>query len=469
MNGFNYFQLEQWINNFEQDPEKNTRLITDFLRIGSWIENNNNSIGIMFGKHLFEIFQNLQLKSDKVNEDWKWFLQWYATILFSRKKYLDSLQVINTLYDIVSTRLTNQNDANIKTKIDQFRIEFEKIFFSSMMDFSTLYNKEKVGKMMLVLNNTISEPDQSRTMLETTQDDETEMVGTFPNVKSLQSAAAHIKQKVYQQQVEMNSKELLQQLFAKPKQGITIVMTTCKRLATFKETMNSFLENCLDVEMATQWLVIDDNSSESDRKEMKSLFPFIQLVCKTPKDKGHAASLNIALELIRSEYVFFLEDDWKMMARKKLFAECIEVLEKSSQFGQCLANFIYAESYQDVTTAGGLLHQIQESGKTFLSHVYFSDRTSKEFKEYTEKINGLPNHAHWPHFSLNPGLMRYSALEKIGKFSLAQNFEFEYGLRYAKQGYYTAFLNDILFFNIGKKRHGKGSTLNAYQLNETLP
>ena len=56
---------------------------------------------------------------------------------------------------------------------------------------------------------------------------------------------------------------------------ITITTTTCKRLDLLKKTVNSFIECCKDLHLVKEWIVIDDNSSENDRIEMKNLYPFI--------------------------------------------------------------------------------------------------------------------------------------------------------------------------------------------------
>ena len=67
---------------------------------------------------------------------------------------------------------------------------------------------------------------------------------------------------------------------------IVLTFTTCKRLDLFKQTVYSLLNHITDLEDIHYWLCVDDNSSDEDRKEMKSLFPWIDYYMKTPAEKG---------------------------------------------------------------------------------------------------------------------------------------------------------------------------------------
>ncbi len=89
-------------------------------------------------------------------------------------------------------------------------------------------------------------------------------------------------------------------------QLITITTTTCKRLDLFKPTVNSFIACCLDFEKfeIDKWLVIDDNSSQEDRKEMAKLYPFLTFINKTQAQKGHARSINMMLRHVHTPYLF---------------------------------------------------------------------------------------------------------------------------------------------------------------------
>ena len=126
---------------------------------------------------------------------------------------------------------------------------------------------------------------------------------------------------------------------------------------------------------------------------------------------------------------------------------------------------------------------INATGTTYVDHDFINpkDKPAEYFKYVKDK--SLPNHAHWPHFSLNPCLIKKSIFEKTGLFDTSSNqhvsFEYNFGLNYhEKCGFHSIFLNDILFFNIGKPRNENSKikipksflnvdhSVNAYELNK---
>ena len=97
-----------------------------------------------------------------------------------------------------------------------------------------------------------------------------------------------------------------------PSNKITVTMTTCKRFDLFRRTMISILKYVKDLKQYLfDWIVIDDNSSEKMRNQMKEEFPFITYIYKDETNKGHARSLNILMDMIKTPYVMNIEDDWE--------------------------------------------------------------------------------------------------------------------------------------------------------------
>jgi hypothetical protein len=114
--------------------------------------------------------------------------------------------------------------------------------------------------------------------------------------------------------------------------SITITTTTCKRLDLFIQTVNSFLECCTDIcDYVYEWIVIDDNSTEEDREFMKKSYPFITYIYKTPDQKGHARSMNMLLDAIKTPYVVNLEDDWRFFVKDNYLTKCLGVLNENEE------------------------------------------------------------------------------------------------------------------------------------------
>ena len=110
------------------------------------------------------------------------------------------------------------------------------------------------------------------------------------------------------------NKEIVRQICDRKESAIpilTFTITTCKRYDLFEQTMNSFLNCCLDIHRIDRWFCADDNSSPEDRAKMKEKYPFFEFYFKDLAEKGHAKSMNIILSHVNTPYIFHMEDDWK--------------------------------------------------------------------------------------------------------------------------------------------------------------
>ena len=84
-----------------------------------------------------------------------------------------------------------------------------------------------------------------------------------------------------------------------------ITFTTCKRLDLFKQTINSILNHWTDKDKIDYWFCVDDNSSETDRIEMKELYPWIEYYLKTYEEKGHRKSMNIIWNKLNNIFFYY--------------------------------------------------------------------------------------------------------------------------------------------------------------------
>ena len=246
------------------------------------------------------------------------------------------------------------------------------------------------------------------------------------------------------------------------KPGITFTITTCKRLDLFKKTINSFLNCCTDVNKISEWLCIDDNSSLSDREEMKRLYPFFTFYFKTFEEKGHPESMNIIKKKVTTPYICHMEDDWMFYDKRNYISECLEVLNQDSSYGQCLINKNYAEIPEQHNLVGGIF-KTTNNGLRYYEHEFFSDT-----RLFREKYGSGNNCAYWPHFSLRPSLIKKSVLKHVGTFNLVvSHFEMDYSYRYMNLGYKSAFLENIYCKHIGRltSERNNNELTNAYQLN----
>lgn len=246
---------------------------------------------------------------------------------------------------------------------------------------------------------------------------------------------------------------------------ITFTITSCKRLDLFEKTMNSFINCCKDLDLITEWICVDDNSSEEDRNKMKELYPFFKFIFKTKEDKGHPRSMNIIKRSINSPYFFHMEDDFKFFVEKNYLSECLDVLYDNKKIGQCLINKNYTETHRDINVLGGEFHKTNNNLRYYIHEQVETDEQRKLW--YEKHGNGLSSN-YWPHYSFRPSLVKTQILHDVGDFNEnISHFEMDYAHRYKNKGYISAFLEGIYCIHIGRltSERNDPSKTNAYELN----
>lgn len=253
-----------------------------------------------------------------------------------------------------------------------------------------------------------------------------------------------------------------------PIQLITFTITTCKRFDLFEKTINSFLNCCTDLDRIDNWLCIDDNSSEEDRTKMKEKYPFFTFYWKTLNEKGHPKSMNIIKNIVKTPFIFHMEDDWKYFHRTNYISKCMDILVSDNMIGQCLINKNYAEIINDAHIAGGILTKTK-NGTRFYTHEYTPDKVSEQ--NFSKKYGMQRNCAYWPHFSLRPSLLKKEVLDIIGPYNeQISHFEIDYSNRYVNRGFKSVFLDGIFCLHTGRltsQRNDKNIP-NAYDMNDEI-
>lgn len=260
-----------------------------------------------------------------------------------------------------------------------------------------------------------------------------------------------------------------------PKRGIILTMTSCKRFDLFEQTINSFLACCEDRDLIDEFFIVDDNSSEEDRKKMKELYPFVNFYFKDQKEKGHIKSMNIIRSYVLSkgyEYMFHLEDDWRFLFKDNFLTKCKTVLESDKTYGQCLLNKNYSEEEELHKYVGGIPKEIDLHNKLtgnsikFYEHEYYKNQMEM-YKKMSE--NPTRNTCYyWPSYSLRASLLRTNVLQDIGEYNeKADHFEMEYAHRYTEKKYKSVYLETLYCQHLGRKTWeiNNKSISNAYSLN----
>jgi len=241
--------------------------------------------------------------------------------------------------------------------------------------------------------------------------------------------------------------------------NIMITFTTCKRFELFTQTMNSIMNTWTDAVDIQSWFCVDDNSSETDRINMKKLYPWVNFYLKTEAERGHMISMNIIwneLKKHKPTYWIHMEDDFLFFERGSYVAQAIKGLTvlKKENVHQILFNRSYAETI---------------NGYNIVSHEYINEENEFCVHKYEENTTcKLSNCHYWPHYSFRPSMMRTDIILKLGDFnSDITFFEREYANKYQRAGYKSGFFNKLTNLHIGRLTKDKDNATipNAYQLN----
>jgi GR25 family glycosyltransferase involved in LPS biosynthesis/GT2 family glycosyltransferase len=252
---------------------------------------------------------------------------------------------------------------------------------------------------------------------------------------------------------------------ASPFPLVTFSVTSCKRLDLFTQTINSFIACCTDWRMIDRWICVDDNSSSEDRIAMQKMYPFFEFHMKSFEEKGHPQSMNIIREMVKTPYLFHIEDDWSFFSQKSYISDCLDVLSHDESVMQCLVNKNYAEVEKDVCILGGD-PKTSTGGVRYFVHV--NANTEEEKIAFVEKYGSGLSQYYWPHYSFRPSLINTRVLRELGPYNeTISHFEMEYAYRYVQKGWKSAFLEGIYCIHIGRltsERHDATKS-NAYVLN----
>ena len=232
---------------------------------------------------------------------------------------------------------------------------------------------------------------------------------------------------------------------------VMLTITTCKRLALFRQTINSILRCWKDVALIDYFFCVDDNSSPEDRAEMQQAYPFFDFHMKTPDQKGHRESMNIIwhkLREIQPAYWIHMEDDWLYFKSENYITRGIQALDKYED--QDVHQVVFNRNYGLAMSSMAIM-----GGRRLEPGIWLHERTAVQGR----------NCAYWPHYSLQPSIVRTKVILELGDYSGVKSFfEREYADKYAARGYQTVFLDFIHSLHIGKQ-HWETDGLNAYALN----
>lgn len=245
---------------------------------------------------------------------------------------------------------------------------------------------------------------------------------------------------------------------------VIITFTTCKRLDLFQQTVNSILNMWSDIHKIDYWFCVDDNSSETDRNQMKTLYPWIDYYMKNVSEKGHRPSMKIIwnkLNELRPDYWIHMEDDFLFHTPGSYIDKATQMMTDARNSGYNVRQILYNRNY------GETIEDYKIQGHRMLRRMRH-DVALHQHKHVGEDV-GYRNCHYWPHYSFRPSIIDVDAILSVGNYDTPnQFFEMDYANKWTQLGFLSGFYNHITNRHIGRltsERNDKTQP-NAYELND---
>ena len=248
---------------------------------------------------------------------------------------------------------------------------------------------------------------------------------------------------------------ILQESYKYDDKDVLMTITSGKRLDLFIKTIDSIKKYILDLELVDDIICIDELSSDEDRKQMKTLYPWIKFIMKNESNKGHLISMNLIHDILKNKknikYWFHMEDDWEFIVEDNYITRGKYYLKKYKDIGlrQVLFNKGYSEILQDSWWKMG--EKLEEG---FLLHIFNEPNTPCGY---------------WPHYSFRPSIILKETIMELGNYDSSETFfERDYANKYYNKGYRSGYFDRISCIHNGKLAglRGQKDVKNAYELND---
>jgi hypothetical protein len=214
---------------------------------------------------------------------------------------------------------------------------------------------------------------------------------------------------------------------------ITVVITSCNRIELLKKTIDSF--NAMNTYPVESFIIVEDSVNSEMHRELCALYPDYTLLING-KNHGLVESIDRAYALVKTPWVFHIEDDYEFIKQGFIEASINVVTNNHFVMQVWLENMNNQPIDTTVLTGGGTpYHYASLDG---MDHI-------------------------WHGFSFHPGLRNMRIYKEIApwtQWSPKEDFlalrECKIGEEYLRKGYRAAVLTEEYCKHIG----GQNSTWN---------
>ncbi len=231
---------------------------------------------------------------------------------------------------------------------------------------------------------------------------------------------------------------------------ITSYISKPNKLDSLKQTLDSFVKHT-SIEKINKMIVINEYGKNTTEQIslLEKMYPQIEFIDKAEKDKGHARSINMIIDILREgtyDYWIHWEDSW--ILKKPFLSNAIDIMQdnKVDQLQLIPRWKDEAEERKKVwtTTSGKKYIEILKINDSIDDHLQ-PFGTCEDYKlDWWENDNG-----NWPLFSLSPGIDKVERVLNTGYFDTSPElwpvtFEFKWAIKWLCGGARKAILDETV-------------------------
>ena len=156
-------------------------------------------------------------------------------------------------------------------------------------------------------------------------------------------------------------------LTARPGQGeVTVSLIAGADRTATEQTLNSFLNCCLDVSRVGRFLVLDTGLSTADRKELHDRYRFLTFARRQPSGKPAPLLAQLRAQ-IDGRFWLHLGAGWRFFAPENYITRLSAVLDTEPQVFQVGININDATTLTATSAAEDTVHRTPETGRYLLT------------------------------------------------------------------------------------------------------
>jgi GR25 family glycosyltransferase involved in LPS biosynthesis len=199
-----------------------------------------------------------------------------------------------------------------------------------------------------------------------------------------------------------------------------LISCTCTDIQSFKDTIQSMMNQWKDIHIITDWVCIYENSIDINKIR---IYPWIEYI-----QRNDNSSMNLIWEkLNKLQPKYWIHIGECIFYHSMAYVQpYLSVLDNNKyNIKQIMFNRNYGTKVNDLQIIGHIDTEIPN----IVLHECKLESDNMEMRQY------------WPHYAIQPSICLVEPILQLGKFTTTPYFEYEYALQWHHSTYKTAFYN----------------------------